>query len=121
MQKSKTQQIKIEDVIATLTRFSAETAADAIFDAVRQSDSKNDDYVIYVSGGGVHNPLLMEFLKELVPYSFKKTDELGISGDAKEALLFAVLANETVAGSPTDFGSRKGIPSVTMGKISFPN
>lgn len=121
MLQSKTQQIKIEDVVATLTRFSAETAADAILDAVRQSESKNDDYVIYVSGGGAHNPLLMEYLRELVPYSFKNTNELGISGDAKEALLFAVLANETVAGSPTHFGSKKGIPSITMGKISFPN
>ena len=121
MRESKTEQLSVEDVVATLTRFSAETAAEAILEAISQSESKNDDYLIYVSGGGAHNPLLMEYLKELVPYSFKNTDELGISGDAKEALLFAVLANETVAGGPTNFGSRKGIPSITMGKISFPN
>jgi anhydro-N-acetylmuramic acid kinase len=121
MRESKTEQLSVEDVVATLTRFSAETAAEAILDAISQSEYKNDDYLIYVSGGGAHNPLLMEYLKELVPYSFKNTDELGISGDAKEALLFAVLANETVAGGPTNFGSRKGIPSITMGKISFPN
>lgn len=119
--QSNTQQLSVEDVVATLTRFSAETTAEAIFDAVNKSELKTDDNIIYVSGGGAHNPLLMEYLKELVHYSFKNTDELGISGDAKEAILFAVLANETVAGSPTNFGSRKGIPSITMGKISFPN
>jgi anhydro-N-acetylmuramic acid kinase len=65
--------------------------------------------------------LLVEWLKELLPFTFQKTDDLGISGDAKEAVLFAILANETVSGGTSDFGSRKGIPSVTMGKISFPN
>ena len=51
---------------------------------------------------------------------FKKTDDLGINGDAKEAVLFAILANECVAGGVTNFGSREGVPSVSMGKISFP-
>ena len=74
-----------------------------------------------MSGGGMHNPLLVKYLKELLPdISFEKTDVLGINGDAKEAILFAILANECVAGGQTDFGSREGVPSVSMGKISFP-
>ncbi|MCW3086955.1 MAG: hypothetical protein JWQ78_341, partial [Sediminibacterium sp.] len=37
------------------------------------------------------------------------------------ALLFAVLANECVAGGNTPVGDgTTDIPSVTMGKISFP-
>ncbi len=40
---------------------------------------------------------------------------------AKEAVLFAILANECIAGGTTRFSNElKGIPSVTMGKISFP-
>ena len=74
-----------------------------------------------MSGGGAHNPLLVEGLKELLPCQFSSTDDLGISGDAKEGILFAILANETVSGGDSDFGIRKGIPSVSMGKISFPN
>ena len=113
---SKTENIAHEDVLATLCRFSAQTIAEAII--AFNSNSK----VIYASGGGVHNPLLMKNLKELLPqFNFKKTDDLGISGDAKEAVLFATLANEAVAGGRTDFGSRKGVPSVSMGKISFPS
>jgi anhydro-N-acetylmuramic acid kinase len=46
---------------------------------------------------------------------------LGILSDAKEAVLFALLANETVSGGDYNFGNSKGIPSVTMGKISFPD
>jgi anhydro-N-acetylmuramic acid kinase len=119
--KSQTQTISIEDILATLTRFSAETVVEAVLLAIKERNQAAIDFVVYVSGGGMHNPLMMDFLKELLPCDFKKTDELGISGDAKEAILFAVLANETVAGNATDFGSRKGIPSINMGKISFPN
>ena len=121
MTESQTQNLAIEDVLATLTRFSAETVAEAILFAINQTEATTDTITVYVSGGGMHNPLLMEYLKELLPCSFKNTNQLGISGDAKEAILFAVLANETVAGGTTNFGSKKGIPSVTMGKISFPD
>lgn len=119
--ESQTQHLAVEDVLATLTSFSAETAAEAILYAIQNSEATTDTITVYVSGGGIHNPLLMEYLKELLPCSFKNTNDLGISADAKEAILFAVLANETVAGGTTHFGTKKGIPSVTMGKISFPD
>ena len=117
--KSQTTTISVYDLLATLSRFSAETIAEAILFAV--GNNGNEEYSIYLSGGGMHNPLLVGWLKELLPFHFKKTDDLGISGDAKEAVLFAILANETVCGGNSDFGSRKGIPSVSMGKISFPD
>ena len=106
------------DLMATLTRFSAETIAEA----VRQIMEPNGHYHVYMSGGGMHNPVLTDAIRELLPHncSFGRTDELGINGDAKEAVLFAVLANEAVAGGQTSFGNRQGVPSVTMGKISFP-
>ena len=121
MTESQTQNLAVEDVLATLTRFSAETVAEAILFAINQTEATTDTITVYVSGGGIHNPLLMQYLKELLPCSFKNTNDLGISADAKEAILFAVLANETVAGGTTHFGTKKGIPSVTMGKISFPD
>jgi anhydro-N-acetylmuramic acid kinase len=119
--QSQTENLSIEDTLATLTRFSAETAAEGIVYAINQSGQSASNCTVYVSGGGMHNPLLMDFLKELVPCHFKNTNDLGITGDAKEAVLFAVLANETVAGGKTNFGSSKGIPSIRMGKISFPD
>ena len=118
---SKTQNISIQDLLATLTRFSAETIAAAIHTAIMNTIYTVENFTIYLSGGGAHNPLLVEWLKELLPCPFLTTDTLGISGDAKEAILFAILANETVSGGKSDFGIRKGIPSVSMGKISFPN
>ena len=115
---------RVFDIMATLTRFSAETIAEAILNLFKQKqfdDETIKEFKIYMSGGGMHNPLLINYLKELLPnISFNKTDELGINGDAKEAVLFAILGNECVAGNGTNFGKREGVPSVSMGKISFP-
>jgi len=121
MSESQTQNLSIEDTLATLTRFSAETAAEAILYVINQSTEPLSSFTVYASGGGMHNPLMMDYLQELILCPFKNTDELGINGDAKEAILFAILANETVAGGKTNFGSSKGIPSIRMGKISFPD
>lgn len=122
LSKSQTQQLAVEDVLATLTRFSAETVAEAIQFCINQQYDSNEKYTVYVSGGGMHNPLLMKHLASLLPsIAFQKTDDLGINGDAKEAILFAILANETLVGGTTNFGNKQGVPSVSMGKISFPD
>jgi anhydro-N-acetylmuramic acid kinase len=107
-----------EDMMATLNRFSADTIADAI----KRSAHHLRDVVIYASGGGMHNPLLMENIREQLPsYKFATTESLTINPDAKEAVLFAVLANECVAGGEVQIGSGEtDVPFVCMGKISFP-
>lgn len=114
---SGTEAISSVDLIATLTRFSSETMAEAIVKAI----GKRSFFQLYTSGGGAHNPLMMDWLRELLPQvQFHAMDELGIPGDAKEAVLFAVLANEALAGGSVNFGPRSNIPSVAFGKISFP-
>ncbi len=115
--KSFTDNISHADVMATLCHFTAE----AIANAIKKSFSFSSYLKVFSSGGGIHNPLLSTLLKEkLSPAEIETTDALGIIPDAKEAVLFAVLANETLSGKPIDFGNRKGVPSVFMGKISLP-
>jgi anhydro-N-acetylmuramic acid kinase len=118
-QLSGTEQLNHADVMATLNRFSAEM----IVQAITSLTAKLDRFVIYASGGGIHNPLLMQHIsRDLPDISIRSTTELGINPDAKEAVLFAVLANECLVGGKQKFSnSREGIPSVTMGKISFPD
>ncbi|MBN8578149.1 MAG: anhydro-N-acetylmuramic acid kinase [Cytophagales bacterium] len=112
---SNTENCSVPDLLATLTRFSAVTMADTIKGVIGKKK-----FDLYVSGGGAHNPLMMQWLEALLPtVTFYKMDTLGIPGDAKEAVLFAVLANEALAGGLTNFGKRSKIPSVSMGKISF--
>lgn len=115
--RSQTTGISAEDLMATLVQFSADT----IIDAIRRVMRDGETYRIYMSGGGAHNPMLTTALKHGLPNcSFGLTDELNINGDAKEAVLFAVLANESLAGGDTSFGDRQGVPTVSMGKVSFP-
>jgi len=115
---SNTETILLEDVLATLNRFSAETIAESL----RKVIGNRNRFSLYVSGGGAHNPLMMFWLRQLLPHvTFHAMSELGISGDAKEAVLFAVLANQALAGGKADFGSRSKVPSASMGKISFPD
>jgi anhydro-N-acetylmuramic acid kinase len=116
---SDTQAISLEDTMATLNRFSA----DMIVEGIRKSGGGKTNLTLYSSGGGMHNPLLMENIKSQLPgFSFLTTRDLHINPDAKEAVLFATLANECVCGGGVQYGSgRNGIPSVSMGKISFPN
>ena len=120
LKKSNCKNISIEDLLATLTRFTAETIADAVKINMININQNLKEITIYASGGGVHNPLLMQWLTELLPCKFRNINDLGFSGDAKEAVLFAILANETLAGGNSQFDLKNGIPSVCMGKISMP-
>ncbi len=119
--KCSLENISASDLLATLTRLSAETIAEAIYFTIKNTPIPAEEFHIYMSGGGTNNPLLVKWLKELLPCQFHTSDDLGILSDAKEAVLFALLANETVSGGDYNFGNSKGIPSVTMGKISFPD
>jgi anhydro-N-acetylmuramic acid kinase len=118
-EKAEITSISDEDIMATLNRFSADTMAEAI----KRCIEKNEIYSVYVSGGGMHNPLLMENIRSQLPgMNFYTTDDLHIDPDAKEATLFALLANECVCGEKINVGEgRNKIPSVRMGKISFPD
>ena len=97
-----------QDMVASLSYITARVISDGIHKVVGDA-TKN--IVIYASGGGIHNAYIMQQLQNLCPNaSFKNLETLGVHPDAKEAVLFAILANEAVAGSPT----------LSMGKVSFP-
>ena len=110
--------------MATLNYFTAVTIVDAINNTIVEKE-----YTIYVSGGGLNNPLLMQNLQQLLPqHKIQSTEILGINPNAKEAILFAVLANETVCGNIVGQATNSGkaikngnnMLSITMGKISLP-
>ena len=105
------------NLLATLTKLTAVTVADALHRVPLTVDRP----ALYLSGGGAHNPLLRRYLQEALPgWPLHRMEVLGIHGDAKEAVLFAVLANETVAGETLGTQRLGGLPLVGMGKISFP-
>ena len=113
-----TENLTEEDIMATLNAFSAK----AITDGILKISEGLDNVAVYVSGGGLHNPLLMQNIKEGLPkYKVTSIDAIAMNPDAKEACLFAILANETIAGSPDNVRNIKDSPAICMGKISLPN
>ncbi|MFC4263693.1 anhydro-N-acetylmuramic acid kinase [Ferruginibacter yonginensis] len=109
--------ISNDDVMATLNYLTAKSIAIAVNNIANQKAAK-----IYVSGGGVHNRLLMQHLQTIMPqHTILPSDEIGIHAAAKEAMLFALLANETLAGNPNIFENiHTNLPAISMGKISLP-
>ena len=105
LEQARTYSVNPPDLVATLTAFTAQT----IFDYYRRflfPHYSVDE--IYISGGGSHNLTLMQHLKMLFrPIPLLSADAIGVSSDAKEAIAFAVLANEAVHGRPTN------LPQVT--------
>lgn len=89
-----------EDLVTTLTHLTIQSVTRTFDDIIGEQP-----FDIYVSGGGVHNSEIMEGLKErLSRAEFKNMEELGITGDAKEAVLMAFLANECTVGGDWELG-----------------
>ena len=116
IQNSGLHDLSNEDIMATLAAFTSNAIVKAITFCVEGKGA----YEIYISGGGMHNPVLAGMIEEQLGKKLKFTSDLGIAPDAKEAVLFALLGNEAIAGGKTDFGKHAGVPSISMGKVSFP-
>lgn len=105
------------DLIHTLCALSARSIAGSIQKAPADPAPRR----ILMSGGGLHNPLLRRMLGDLLPGYALEALAPDFDPDAKEAVLFALLANEAVAGQALPDQLLGGIPYVGMGKISFPD
>jgi anhydro-N-acetylmuramic acid kinase len=103
------------DVVATLTEFVARSVADAVARHLPREGLVD----VVVSGGGVRNRTLMRRLAQLLaPLPVRSSAELGIDPDAKEAIAFAVLANETICGHPGNLPRVTGARhAAVLGKI----
>lgn len=108
--------VDLRDALATATRFTAEAVAVGL---ERFAPARPERLV--VGGGGSWNETLLAHLRDCLPGCEVITnEELGLSSDAKEAVAFAILANEAVFGvcnnAPAATGA--GAP-VVMGKLSL--
>jgi len=112
-------EIANEDWIATVTNF---TAYGIYRNYSKYFPELKLDQLI-VSGGGAENDFLINSLKEYFGEKIEiiKTDEFGIKSQAKEAICFAVLANETISGNSTNIPKVTGASKKTvLGKICLP-
>jgi anhydro-N-acetylmuramic acid kinase len=104
-----------EDVAATVTALTIETIADAY-----ESMLPGPVDEVYVSGGGSRNPAIMEGLRTKLRTPVSDYSVLGFPGEAKEALLVALLANEHIMGTPCNLPSATGARRrVVLGSLTW--
>ena len=112
----KEKRISLNDLIATLLELTLESIAISyerfIFPKWNVSE-------VILSGGGARNPLFVKKLKKKIDHvKFSTSDDYGIPVEAKEAVAFAVLANELISGNcanlPSATGAERRVP---LGKI----
>lgn len=109
--KGKSMKLNDEDIVATVTAFTAKSIVDAYLRFI----GTNIDQVI-ISGGGSYNPTLVSMIEDYAKKMISKKasvmvlEELGFSSDAKEAVAFAVIAYQT-------YKERKNnVPQITGAK-----
>ncbi len=117
--KAKARGLSDNDIVATLTAFTAYSIAQALNDFL---PTRLDQLI--VSGGGAQNPTLMKMLRDLVaPTHVMRSDDVGVPTQAKEAIAFAMLAHATYfyrAGNvPAATGARHSVilGNITPGKM----
>jgi anhydro-N-acetylmuramic acid kinase len=103
------------DVIATATAFTAHSIADAYR---RWLPELPDE--VYINGGGARNPLLMRMIGDALDgIPVRATDDLGVDADGKEAVAFALMAHDALAGYPTNIpGATGATRAVPLGKLT---
>ncbi|MFB7641326.1 anhydro-N-acetylmuramic acid kinase AnmK [Peribacillus butanolivorans] len=109
-----------QDILATVTMFTAKSIVEN-YRAYIFPKTKIEEVII--GGGGSYNKTLLEMIQSLLGNSIQvlTQEELGYSSEAKEAVAFALLANETFHGNPSNVPKATGAKNdVILGNITFP-
>lgn len=106
----------LADILTTATAFTAQSIALSLRRFAPRLPAR-----LVVGGGGSRNPTLLRFLQEALPeVKVQIQEDLGLDSDAKEAVAFAILANEALFGicnnAPSATGAKHG---VVMGRINL--
>lgn len=109
------------DIVRTLAEFTSASVVDACTRYVEPRVHGRIDRLV-IGGGGAHNQTILDSIARRIPQTEVMTQErLGFSSDAKEAVAFAILGNQTLHGKPSNVPTATGAagPAV-LGSITLP-
>ena len=106
-----------EDILSTVTMFTAKSIAENYKKFILDKIKLNK---VVIGGGGAHNKTLLAYLREELPnITIVTQDDIGFSSDAKEAVAFVILGNETLHSSFSNVPSATGAKEkVILGNIT---
>lgn len=100
---------KPEDIIATLTWFTAYSISSNYTEFILPTLSLDQ---LVIGGGGSHNKTLLNYIAEMMPdVDVLIQEDIGYSSDAKEAIAFVILGNQTLQQESSN------IPAATHARI----
>jgi anhydro-N-acetylmuramic acid kinase len=107
------------NLMATLAEFTARTIALGLCQCAQLGPPIEE---VIVAGGGVKNTALIERIAALIgPLPLRRSDDLGVPSGAREAMIFAVLADMTLRGMTAFLPPITGaVAPKLLGKLSFP-
>ncbi|CAH0261484.1 Anhydro-N-acetylmuramic acid kinase [Peribacillus sp. Bi96] len=108
------------DILATVTMFTAKSIVENYRNFIFP---KTEIEEVIIGGGGSYNKTLLDMIQSLLGTSIQvlTQEELGYSSEAKEAVAFALLANETFHRNPSNVPKATGAKNdVILGNITFP-
>ncbi|HVN02660.1 MAG TPA: anhydro-N-acetylmuramic acid kinase [Caulobacteraceae bacterium] len=107
--------LSLEDAAATLVAFAAETVVRGL------KTCSEIPLRLVVTGGGRHNPALMDAIKQRAPLPVLTAEDVNWRGDSIEAEAFAFLGARSMLGLPISFPGTTGVPEpMTGGRIAMP-
>ncbi len=103
------------DAAATLTAAAALAVSEGMTHCPRPPDR------LWVTGGGRHNPVMMQMLGAALDCPVHPVEDAGLDGDMLEAQAFAYLAVRVARGLPTSCPGTTGVrAAVSGGTLSHP-
>lgn len=103
------EELTTADAVATLTEFTVQSIVQAVQFLPEPATAW------YVTGGGRHNSVIMEGLRNALGTNVKSVDTLGWNGDALEAEGFAYLAVRSLLDLPLSLPTTTGVPAPQTG------
>lgn len=105
------QELKDADAVATLTAMCAAGVAQGVEHCPKPPAR------VLVTGGGRHNPVLMEMLRVSLDCPVEPVETVGLNGDMLEAQAFAYLAVRVARGMPTSCPGTTGVSALVGGGV----
>ncbi len=94
-----------EDIVATVSALTADSIVRAYRDFLRPRGGLDE---VVLSGGGSYNAFLRRRIGEGLGLPVHVSEEFGVDGKLKEAMAFALMAADAVAGRPTNVPGATG-------------
>jgi anhydro-N-acetylmuramic acid kinase len=116
LKKSLRSRIQEPEIIHTVSKYSAFAIHDSYINFIYPNYKAE---LLIVSGGGSRNPFIMKSLADYFDtVEVKTSSDFDLDEDFKEAICFAVLANELIEGRPANLPQVTGAAKkVLLGKI----